>query len=94
MLSLLELYGIDQPAAVTLDIEGHEFAVMKGFFASASRSRWTEFLQLELHHNIAASAAVNIVREHGYSPCLRTRMNIILQKVSTSLRGNPEILGY
>jgi FkbM family methyltransferase len=81
LLTLLEQYGIDRPAALKLDIEGHEFAVLKGFFAQAPASRWPEFIQLEQYRRAAPTAAGNLVREQGYAPCLRGRMNIIFRRM-------------
>ena len=77
LLSLLDRHTIERPAALKLDIEGHELAVLRGFFATAPERRWPEFIQLEQPRGPLCSEVVNLVREQGYVSCLRTRMNVI-----------------
>ena len=82
LLSLLDRYEIDRPAAVKLDIEGHELAVLRGFLETAEKRRWPEFFQVEQYSYTAYSEAYNLLLEKGYVSCLRGRMNVVLRRLS------------
>lgn len=80
LLSLLNQYGIERPDAIKLDIEGHEFAVMNGFFSAAPQVRWPEYIQLEQYRKAEDSPAARLVMQYGYSACLKSRMNVIYRR--------------
>ena len=78
LLEIMNANHIQRPAAVKLDIEGHELPVLQSFFGQAEKSRWPKLIQLEQHRKHALNEAANLVLEQGYRLVLRTRMNVVL----------------
>lgn len=79
LLALFDAYGIERPAALKLDIEGFEHAVLRGFFAQAPQQRWPLLVQLEQRRREPLNEAVELLLARGYRIRLRTRMNVILE---------------
>lgn len=84
LLSLLDENGIDCPAVLKIDVEGHEDAVLKPFFATAPKHRWPRRVLIEAHESSEAPLSIALMQSIGYRQTLRTRHN-----VGVSLTGVP-----
>jgi FkbM family methyltransferase len=71
------LVGVERVDCLKLDIEGHDHAALRGFFASAPRPLWPLMIIVEVGREGNASIE-NLCLQHGYKLRLRTRLNAIL----------------
>jgi FkbM family methyltransferase len=81
LLGLMDAHGIDVPLLVKLDIEGFELDVLKGFLQTVSPSRRPLFIQLEQHRKEPLNEAVCYALSQGYLQRMRTRMNVVLERI-------------
>ena len=65
---------------IKLDIEGHEYPVMKKFFEESPREYWPEYLQIEQYRQVELNETVSLCLSRGYEITTRSRMNVILKK--------------
>jgi hypothetical protein len=68
---------------IKLDIEGHEYPVMKKFFEESPRECWPEYLQIEQYRQVELNETVSLCLSHGYKITMRSRMNVILKKAKS-----------
>jgi FkbM family methyltransferase len=76
--TLLDRYGIHQPDAMKIDVEGAEDSILVPFFASASAERWPDLIILENGLQRWKSDCLALCQQNGYRLLERTRMNFIL----------------
>jgi FkbM family methyltransferase len=71
-----ELVGVERVNCLKLDIEGHDHAALRGFFADAPRSLWPLMIIVEVGRN-GDPPIEDLCVQHGYQLRLRTRLNAI-----------------
>lgn len=78
LCGLMDKHGIQQADAVKIDVEGHEFGILDGFFATTPKVRYPRYIIMESIHNRAEQDSVQLALNYGYSIHRQTRMNVIL----------------
>lgn len=68
--------GIGRIAAMKVDVEGHELAVLAPLFAESPESAWPRVLITE-HVQDRGNAVAELVTRMGYSARFRSRMNTV-----------------
>lgn len=80
---LAELLGeasVTGSYALKVDIEGFEQAVLEDLLHTVEPARWPQWVQLEQYRDRPLGPAVELLRRNGFQVCLRTRMNVILER--------------
>ena len=80
---LQQKHDIVMADLIKLDIEGHEYPVMKQFFEESPRECWPEYLQIEQYRQVELNETVSLCLSHGYKITMRSRMNVILKKAKS-----------
>lgn len=79
LLQLCELKALDHIAALKLDIEGQDLAVLTQFFAEAPESLHPHMMILEIDET-SAGPLIELTQAHDYLIRTRTRMNVVVAK--------------
>ncbi|MBC6403302.1 MAG: FkbM family methyltransferase [Hyphomonadaceae bacterium] len=80
LLSICKAQNLGYVDALKIDIEGHEFPVLKTFFETAPEILYPRILILETRHRQKARPVVEMCLSNGYGINASTRHNSILVK--------------
>jgi FkbM family methyltransferase len=76
LLKLCNAAGIDGIRALKIDIEGHEYPVLKKFFEDADRTLWPRAMVIE--HTHEKGNLSNLLQRMEYEVVRRTKRNLLL----------------
>lgn len=80
LLALAVEEGLPRIDALKIDVEGMELPVLGAFFRDAPPHLWPRLILMEHHDTPEHRTLEGSLRHLGYRPCLRTRLNLAMER--------------